>query len=189
MIFLKRNKIQRVTCSHCIAFSKWAKDEGYIYLRVTIPLLFKDSLKSQTWLFSYRSFAGPLMIFKFSHREQIWGWQSIYWTFLRVKHFGNAVEELSTKYQWKLSSNMNFSHPNLWKNEKISTKFCHQMLSGNSKNYAVSLLCNITQIWQLLSVSARNIIHLAVIWVEIWGIHKNNYSGAILRITPEMECY
>ena len=71
LIFLKRNKIQRVTRSHFTAFSKWAKVECYIDLMVTVPLLFKDSLKSQTWLFSYRSFAGPSMIFKFSLSEQI----------------------------------------------------------------------------------------------------------------------
>ena len=68
---------------------------------------------------------------------------------------------------------------------------CHQMLGGKSKNYAVSLLCNITEIWQLLSVSTRNIIHLAVIWVKIWGLHKKICSGVILKITlsPEMDCY
>ena len=126
MIFLKRNKIQRVTCSHFIAFSKWAKVEGYIDLRVTVPLLFKDSLKSQTWLFLYRSFAGPSAIFKFSHSKQIWGWQSIYWAFLRVTHFGNAVEELSTKYQWKISSNMKFSYLNLWKSEKKYIGACNE---------------------------------------------------------------
>ena len=48
-----------------------SKFEGYIDLRVTIPLLFKDSLKSQTWLFSDVGFAGPSTIFKFSHSEQI----------------------------------------------------------------------------------------------------------------------
>ena len=63
----------------------------------------------------------------------------------------------------------------------------HQMLSGKSKNYAISLLCNITQIWCFLSVSTRN-IHLAVIWVRIWGLHKKTYSRAILRITL-LECY
>ena len=55
LIFLKKNKIQRVTRSHFIAFSKWAKVECYIDLMVTVSLLFKDSLKSQTWLFSYRN--------------------------------------------------------------------------------------------------------------------------------------
>ena len=58
-VFLKRNEIQRVPCSHFTAFSKRAKVERYVDLRATVPLLFKDSLKSQTWLFSYRSFAGP----------------------------------------------------------------------------------------------------------------------------------
>ena len=42
------------------------------------------------------------------------------------------------------------------------------------KIYAISLLCNITQIWQLLSVSMRNMIHLAVIWVKTQGLHKKN---------------
>ena len=115
---LRWNEIQRVTCTLFIAFSKWAKVEGYNDLRVTVPLLFKDSLKSQTWLFSYRSFAGPSTTFKFSHSEQIWWLQSIYWAFLRVTHFGKAVQELSTKYQWKISSNAKFRYPNLWKSEK-----------------------------------------------------------------------
>ena len=73
----KKERNSEGYCSHFIAFSKWAKVEGYIDLRVTVPLLFNDSLKSQTWLFSYRSFAGPSTIFKFSHSEQIWGLQSI----------------------------------------------------------------------------------------------------------------
>ena len=121
LIFLKRNEIQTVTCSQFIAFSEWAKVEGYIDLRVTVPFLFKDSLKSQTWLFLYRSFAGPSVIFKFSHSKQIWGWQPIYWAFLRVTHFGNAVEELSTKCQLKISSDMKLSYPTLWKSEKKIT--------------------------------------------------------------------
>ena len=178
MIFLKRNEIQRVTCSHFIAFSKWAKVEGYTDLRVTVPFLFKDSLKSQTWLSLYRGFAGPSSIFKFSHSEKIWGLQSIYWAFLKVTHFGNVVQQSNTKYQRKISSNMKFSYPNLWKSEKKKLLWsmywelhCHQMLSGKSKNYAVSLLCNITRIW-LLSVSTRNIIHLAAIRVKIWGLSK-----------------
>ena len=146
-----------------------SKSWGYIELRVTVPLLFKDSLKSQTWLFSSRSFAGPSTIFKFSHSEQIWREQSIYWTFLRVTHFGNAVQELSSKYQWKISSNMKLNYPNLWKSEKKLLwnmywgLHCHQMFSDKSKHYAVSLLCNIIQLWQLLSVSTSKIIHSAVI--------------------------
>ena len=71
LIFLKRNKIQRVIRSHFIDFSKWTKVEGYIDLKVTVPLLFKDSLKSQ--VFSYRNFAGPSTIFKFLHSEKTWG--------------------------------------------------------------------------------------------------------------------
>ena len=162
MIFLKRNEIQRVTFSHFIAFSKWAKVEGYIDLRFTIPLLFKDSLKSQTWLFLYRGFAGPSMIFKFSQSRQIWGLQSIHWAFLKVTHFGNAVQEFSTKYQWKISSDMKFSYPNLWKSEKklLWSMYwglhCHQMLSGQSKNYAVSPLCNIQAFQWIFGVRAIN---------------------------------
>ena len=48
LIFLKRNEIWRVTFSHFVAFSKWAKVEGYIDLRITIKLLFKNLLRSQT---------------------------------------------------------------------------------------------------------------------------------------------
>ena len=78
-------------------------------------------------------------------------------------------------YHWKISSNVKFSYPNLWKSEKKCMYWglhCHQVLSGKSKNYALSLLYNITQIWQLLSVSTRKTICLAVIWVKIWGLHK-----------------
>ena len=94
--------------------------EGYC----TTP--FKDSLNSQTWLFSYRNFAGPSTIFKFSHIEQIWGLLSIYWAFLRVMGFGNAVHELSTIYQGKVSSDMKLTYPNLWKSEKNYFRACTQ---------------------------------------------------------------
>ena len=46
LIFLKRNEIRRATFSHFVAFSKWAKVEGYIDMRITIKLLFKNLLKS-----------------------------------------------------------------------------------------------------------------------------------------------
>ena len=179
-----------------IKFSNWAKINGYIDLRVTTPLLYKDSLKSQTWLFLCRSFAGPSVIFKFSHSEQIWGLQSIYWAFLRVAHFGNAVQILSAKYQWKISSHMKFSCPNLLKSKKncfggctegyIALTFWVVKVKVILYHCCVVLLrfCNF-----FLS-NTRNIIHFAVIRVKIWMLHKKNYSVAIFRITlsPEMDC-
>ena len=108
-------------------------------------------------------------------KSDFWGLQSIYWAFLRVTHFENAVQESSTismknkvKYMWSLATYIC---------EKLKKKLLwsmhwrlhyHRMLSGKSKSYAISLLCNITQIWHLLSVSTRNIIHLAVIWVGLY---------------------
>ena len=164
LIFLKRKEIQRVPYCCFIAFSKWAKVEGYIDLGVIVPLLFKDSLKSQTLLFLYRSFAEPSTMFKFSQSKQIWGLQSIYWAFLRLHILEMLCKNwVPSIYQWKISSNMKFSYTNLWKSEKklLWSKYwglhCQRMLSNKSKINAVSLLCNITQIWQLLSVSMRNI--------------------------------
>ena len=138
---------------------------------MTWGLLYHSSLKIHL---SHKLGSFHKEVSKFSHSEQIWGLQFIHWAFLRVTHLGNAVQELSTKYQGQISSNMKrsnmkCSYPNLWKSEKELLwnmywgLHCHQMLSGKSKNYAISLLYNITQIWQLLSVSTSNIIHLAVI--------------------------
>ena len=166
LIFLKRNKIQRVTCSHFQAFSK-------LRVRLTWGLLYHSSLKiywsHKLGSFPYRSFAGLSTIFKFSHSKQIWGLQSIYWAFLKVTHLEMVCKN------WIPSSSENWVQ--IWSLatqicEKVKKNYfgactewglhCHRMLSGKSRNYAVSLMCNITQIWQLLSVNTRNIIHLAM---------------------------
>ena len=118
------------------------------------------------------------MIFKCSYSDQIWCLRVtvhllsfsegyMFWKCCtRIEYEVSMKNKL--KYIWSLATYIC---------EKLKKKLLwsmhwrlhyHWMLSDKSKNYAISLLCNITQIWHLLSVSARNIIYLAVIWVRLY---------------------
>ena len=103
LIFLKRKEIQRVPYCCFIAFSKWAKVEGYIDLGVIVPLLFKDSLKSQTLLFLYRSFAEPSTMFKFSQSKQTEGYSpfiELFWGYTFWKWCARIEYQVYINEKW-----------------------------------------------------------------------------------------
>ena len=159
LIFPRKNEIQRVTYSLFIAFSKWAKVEGYSDLSVTYHSSLKIHLNHKLGSFRTEVLQDLQQYSNFLTANKFEGYSPFIELFWGLHTFWKSCARIEYQVSMKNKFKCKLQLPNFvkkWKKLLWSMYwglYCYRMLSSKSKNYAVSLLCNITQRWQLISVS------------------------------------